>query len=313
VQATKIASPGFKKVANPVDTGSLLSDLVPLANEGPLAKQGPFDVYLANADAIPHIMLEIGRQREMAFRAVGEGTGQSRDLDRYDPFYLHLFLWDRERKRLAGGYRIAQTDLILDQFGFEGLYTSSLCSIDPALLNYLNPALELGRSWINEEYQRSLHPLLGLWKGIGRFVSSHPRYCKLFGAVSISGDYSSISRDLIVRFFRTHAENPVWKGALRPFAPVEDPATNNGFVPDTVAEVSAEVSRIEADGRGIPVLLRQYLKMNATLLGFGYDPGFQNCLDATVLVDLRKAPSVLLTKYMGADGYHAFSEAHGAD
>jgi putative hemolysin len=294
-------------IAEPVDRAGVLAEIDELRKAGPLATQGPLDVFLAPADAIPNVLLEIGRLREVTFRAVGEGSGKARDLDRYDEYYLHLFLWDREKECLAGGYRLGRTDLILAEFGFDGLYSASICEFDHSFLSYLDPALELGRSWVLPDYQRSLHSLFGLWKGIGAFVVRYPRYHKLFGAVSISDDYTAISQDLIVRYFRKTKLDENWQGAVKPILPFLRENKEDEPPLASVEEVSAEVSRHEPDGKGIPVLLRQYFKMNATLLEFVYDPNFQHCLDAMVLVDLHKAPPILLQKYMGREGYEIFA------
>lgn len=303
---TKMKS-SLNKIAEPVPLEALLEDIGRIDGNRPLATQGSLDVYLAPAKAIPNILLEIGRLREITFRSVGEGTGKSRDLDRYDEYYLHLFLWDRERQCIAGGYRLGRTDLILAEFGFEGLYTSSICECDQPLLDYLNPALELGRSWVAPDYQRSLHSLLGLWKGIGQFVSRYPRYHKLFGAVSTSDDYTSISQNLIVRYLRRTKTNRTWGQAIRALLPVKDAPEDISTTFSSIEEVSAEVATHEPDGKGVPVLLRQYFKMNATLLDFAYNPHFQHCLEAMVLVDLREAPEMLLKKYMGKEGHARFS------
>ncbi len=299
---------GHEPIARPLEQSAILDDLAGLQSDGPIASQGPLDIYLAPADAIPNVLLEIGRLREVTFRAVGEGSGKARDLDRYDQSYLHLFLWDREKQQLAGGYRLGRTDLILAEFGFDGLYSASLCEFDDSFLDYLNPALELGRSWVLPGYQRSLHSLFGLWKGIACFVVRYPRYHKLFGAVSISDDYTAISQNLIVRYFRRTKQDHTWEGAVKPILPFHDQPDeiSNGLA--SVEQVSAEVARHEPDGKGIPVLLRQYFKMNATLLEFVYDPNFQHCLDAMVLVDLHRAPASLLQKYMGREGYRSFCE-----
>lgn len=296
----------LKPIAAPLPQNTLRKDISRLSASGPLAKQGPFDVYLAAADAIPNILLEIGRLREVTFRAVGEGSGKERDLDRFDIHYFHLFLWDRDREQIAGAYRIGRTDLILSEFGYEGLYMSSLCEIDKPLLDHLNPALELGRSWVLPDYQRSLHSLLGLWKGIGSFVARYPRYHKLFGAVSISDDYTPISQNVIVRFLRRTKTNRNWQEALRALLPFQERPEDLSAGLQSIEEVSAKVAMIEPDGKGIPVLLRQYFKMNATLLEFAYDPNFQHCLDAMVLVDLKTAPSFLMKKYMGKEGHARF-------
>jgi len=286
----------------------ILTEIAELNEQGPIATQADFDVYLANADAIPNILLEIGRLREITFRAVGEGTGRERDLDRFDTYYSHLFLWDRKKKQIAGGYRLGRTDLILAEFGFEGLYLSTLCEVDKPLLDYLDPALELGRSWVGPDYQRSLHALLGLWKGIGGFVARYPRYHRLFGAVSTSDDYTALSKNLIVKYFRSTKSDKSWKDKVRPLLPFGNDADEPGHCFSSVEEVSAHIARNEPDGKGIPVLLRQYFKMNATLLDFAFNPYFQHCLEALILVDLTQAPAKLLKKYMGPEGYQRFME-----
>ena len=274
-----------------------------------VAQQANLDVYLAAADAIPNIKLEIGRLREVTFRAVGEGTGKARDLDRFDEYYYHLFLWDRDAQQIAGAYRLGRTDLILAEFGFEGLYSSWLCEFEEPLLDYLNPALELGRSWVVPDYQRSIHALLGLWQGIGQFVARYPRYHKLFGAVSISDDYSFISQNLIVRYLRRTKVDETWGDRVRALLPFQDKPEELSQSFKSIEEVSACIAGNEPDGKGIPVLLRQYFKMNATLLDFAFDPSFMNGLDAMVLVDLKQAPARLLRKYMGQDGYERFTTA----
>lgn len=295
-----------KKIPAAAATEVLLAEINDLGPRALIAKQGNLDVYLANADAIPEIMLEIGRLREITFRAVGEGTGKERDLDRFDEYYLHLFLWDRDQNQIAGAYRIGRTDHILAEFGFDGLYSSQLCEFDEALVDYLTPGIELGRSWVVPEYQRSLHSLLGLWKGIGAFVARYPRYHKLFGAVSISDDYTSISQNLIVRYLRRTKTDAHWTDRVKALIPFNDKPEELTKNFSSIEDVSACIAEVEPDGKGVPVLLRQYFKMNATLLDFAFDPTFSDCLDAMVLVDLKKAPSRLLQKYMGKDGYERF-------
>jgi hypothetical protein len=296
----------FQAIAEAVPPEDLRADMAALGGAGLLAKQGPFDVYMAPAKAIPKVLLEIGRLREVTFRAAGVGIGKPRDLDDYDEFYTHLFLWDREHHQIAGGYRFARTDLVFAEFGFEGIYSGSYCECEQSLMDYLNPALELGRSWVSPEYQRSMHPLLGLWKGIGQFVARYPRYHKLFGAITISDDYTPISKNLIVRFLRRSKIDPSWGGGLQPLFPFQDQSEEFSAGFTSIEEVSAQVATLESDGKGVPVLLRQYLKLNATLLTCAYAPKFQNCLHALVLVDLKQAPGGLLKKYMGREGYEKF-------
>jgi hypothetical protein len=283
-------------------------------DHGPIISQGAFDVYICSAKAIPNILREIGRLRELSFRAVGEGTGRPLDLDVFDEHYLHIFVWHREQQEVVGAYRLGRTDLILSEFGSQGLYTSTLYEFATPFLDFLNPALELGRSFVAPAWQKSIHPLALLWRGMATFASRQPRYARLFGPVSISDDYSALSRDIIVTYMRRERSNARYSGWVSPRNPYF-PSSGEEISRNlrSIEEVSAAVANVEPDGKGLPVLLRQYVKLNATLLEFNVDPDFGSVLDALVLVDLREAPAHALTRHMGRDGYRAFAMAHGLD
>ena len=270
-----------------------------------MATQGNLEVYLATAPQIPNILHEIGRLREISFQAIGEGTGRKIDLDRFDKHYLHLFLWDPERERIAGAYRMAPTDQVIAQYGTDGLYCSTLFEFQPAFHEHLTPSLELGRSFVIPDYQKSLAPLLALWKGIAAYVSHNPRYHRLFGPVSISHDYTPLSQEIIVNFLRENRRNDELRSLVRP----RTPFLGNPEIPpllDNIEQVSARVAEAEPDSKGIPILLKQYLKLNATLLEFNIDPAFSNCLDALILVDLHEAPPAVLSRYMGKEAFAKF-------
>jgi putative hemolysin len=293
------------------DAAAIEADVVALAGTA-LAESGPLAVYCARASELPHVLLEIGRLRELTFREVGEGTGRARDLDAFDQRYLHLFVWDRNRREVAGAYRLCPTD------GASGphatsLYTQTLFDYDHALLDRLGPALELGRSFVALDYQRDYSPLLLLWKGIGRFVARSPRYRHLFGAVSISDRYSTTTRELLVAFLnatrRDSALAPLVR-ARHPFAAREPIAAKTLAQGTTVDDLSSAVRRIEADGKDIPVLLRQYLRLNARLLAFSVDATFGDALDGLVVVDLTAVAPSLLGRYMGRSEVTAFRAFH---
>lgn len=299
----------FQPLADPADPAAVLAEVTRLNSSGPLVSQARFDVYLAPADAIPTVLHEIGRLREICFRAVGEGSGKPLDLDQHDRTYLHLFLWDREAGAVAGGYRLGRTDTLLAEFGPDGLYTSTLFRLGQPFLDHLSPGLELGRSFVAPDYQRSIHPLALLWRGIARFVARFPRYSRLFGPVSISDDYSPISQELIVKYMRENRRNEDlsnWVQPLNPYHGLLAGSQGAGQRFNSIEEVSAAIARVEPDGKGVPVLLRQYLKLNATLLEFNVDPDFANVLDALVLVDLKTTPDEVLVRYMGAEALAAF-------
>ena len=309
-QGTTMNQDVIHEIAPPADPAEVRGEIASLRADGPLVSQGDLETFIAPAEAIPATLHEICRLREECFRAVGEGTGQPLDQDEFDRHYLHLFLWDQERKKVAGAYRVGRTDLILAEHGPAGtLLARPLFEFEQAFLDHLTPGLEMGRSFVALDYQRSLGALLALWKGIGGFVSRYPRYARLFGPVSISNDYTPISQDLIVRFLREKRLDQSLAALVHPNNPYEVSGTA-AISPllESIEQVSARVANTEPDGKGVPVLLRQYLKLNATLLEFNVDPKFGNCLDALVMVDLRQAPSALLKRYMGKAGFQKFRQ-----
>jgi len=300
----------------PVPPERLAAEVAALPREAHVAEGEGLDVYLADAARIPETLREIGRLREVTFRAVGEGTGREVDLDRFDPHYLHLFVWNRASREVVGAYRLGCTDDLIARFGPSGLYTSSLFEYRPKLFESLGPALEMGRSFIRPEYQRSYTGLLLLWKGIGAFVCRHPRYTTLFGPVSISAEYRSASQRLMVAFLSQNRFVHEWSRWVRPRSPFVDERGRSGVRASTLAtleDVSEFIREIEADQRGIPILLKQYLKLGGRLLGFNVDPDFSNVLDVLLLVDLRRTDPKILSRYMGREQARGFLDAQARD
>jgi putative hemolysin len=288
-------------------------EIAHLSGESSLVESGAFQVFVAEARQIPATLREIRRLREVTFRRVGEGTGRALDLDAFDERYLHLFSWDRERQRIVGAYRIGATDRIMATGGITGLYTRTLFRYDERLIARLSPALELGRSFVRAEYQKSHTALLLLWKGIGQFVARHPQYRVLFGPVSISSRYSDTSHGLLMDFLRhNHRDRDLAElvDAITPCAVDPAPAA---AIPESIDEVNRLVARAEADGKGVPVLLRQYLKLNAKLLGFNVDPQFGDALDALMMVDLTTVDQAILNRYLGRDEAARFLAWHRSE
>ncbi|MFN7934524.1 MAG: GNAT family N-acyltransferase [Bryobacteraceae bacterium] len=270
-----------------------------------LVTTGDLSAYLATAGQIPNALQEIGRLREITFRAAGEGTGKSTDLDSFDPHYLHLFVWNHAKQEIAGAYRLASTT------ANKALYTSTLFRYGPEFLQRLGPALELGRSFVRVEYQKSFAPLLLLWKGIGAYIAANPRYKVLFGPVSISNRYQSLSRDLMIGFLERYAQLPEWKQLVKTRNPFRRSTTHtpDAFIPD-IDQLSDLVNDIEASRDGIPVLLRQYLKLGGKLLGFNVDEEFSNVVDGLIVVDLTRTEPRLLERYLGRAEAHQFLAHH---
>jgi len=288
------------------------AEIEQLPDESCLVESGAFQVFLAEAGRIRATLDEIGRLRELTYRAVGEGTGRLLDLDSFDERYLHLFSWDRKRKQIVGAYRIGRTDRIMATAGVDGLYTRTLFRYDERLIARLSPALELGRSFVRAEYQKNYLALLLLWKGIGRFVATHPQYRVLFGPVSISCRYSDSSHRLLMAFLhQNHLDSDLADlvEAINPRAVNPAPALP---VPRSVEEADRLVTEAERDGKGVPILLRQYLKLNAKLLGFNVDPQFGDALDALMMVDLTTVDAAILNRYLGRQAAAQFLARHRA-
>ncbi|MCM0756865.1 lysophospholipid acyltransferase family protein [Desulfovibrio aminophilus] len=306
---------GLKPLARAVNPADLRREVEVLPASALLAESGEFQVLAAEAREIPAVLAEIGRLRELTFRGVGEGTGRASDLDRFDNSYTHLLLWNRQASEVAGAYRFGRTDAILARHGVDGLYTSTLFNYRPGLLERLSPALELGRSFVVPWRQKSYQPLLLMWKGLAAWIARNPRYRTLFGCVSVSGEYDAVSRELIVEFLSRHALLPGLSALVRPRRPPLLKAVRRlgGSFPETafrdLEDISALVEDVEG-GRGIPVLLRQYLKLGGKLLGFNEDPDFGDCMDGLIMVDLLDTDPRVLTRFMGAEEARAFLAFH---
>jgi putative hemolysin len=270
-----------------------------------LVSQGGLTVFAAFSHEIPALLQEIGRLREVTFRAVGEGTGQEIDLDGFDRYYEHLFLWDEQRQRIAGAYRLGKADLILREYGLKGLYTNTLFHFEKPFLAHLENAVEMGRSFITKDYQRTLTALPLLWKGIAHWMMRNPGYTKLFGPVSISKDYDKFSRKMMVEFLQENCLHEDLASFVKPRNPFRYMRTRRlmrEFISAELREVddcSALISSVETDRKGIPVLLKHYLRLNGTILSFNVDKEFSSVIDGLILVDLTETEPKLLAKYMG--------------
>ncbi len=308
---------GTAAVIDEIPRAALKAEIDALPSGQRLVDSGRFHVYWARARQIPWVLQEIGRLRELTFRAVGEGSGKCSDIDLFDTYYLHMFVWDAHASAIAGAYRLGLVDEILAHYGKRGLYTHSLFKYRTQMLDTLNPAIELGRSFVRAEYQRSFAPLLFLWRGIARFVEGSPRYAVLFGPVSISNSYAPVSRRLMVEYLSAYSAETRLACEVRPRRPYHDRrriAASDAEVssPRNIDELSRLIAQIEHDHKGVPVLLKQYLRLGGRLLGFSIDREFANALDGLLIVDLRQTEPTVLARYMGEAGTAAFRAYHAA-
>ena len=313
--SVNISGETMEPIVDPVPPEELKTEISELPPSQKLLVSNEFEVYHAVRKQTPKLLHEIGRLREVTFRGTHEGTGKSIDLDHFDDYYVHLFVWNREKQELVGAYRIGRTDNIIKRHGKKGLYTTTLFNIKSNLFDQINPALEMGRSFVRPEYQRSFAPLLLLWKGIGHYVVKYPKYKVLFGPVSISSEYHSMSRHLMVSFLKLHNYLPDMARMVKPKTPyrgrrIKGMDPKNRTMIRSLEDVSELISEFESDNKGVPILLKQYLKLGGKLLGFNVDPDFSDVLDGLILVDLTKTDPTILKRYMGDEGLAFFKDYH---
>jgi len=300
----------FKTFIKPEAKPEIISDAVPvkkilkeirsIEKEFTLFTLKNYSVFCAPTSRIPEILTEIGRLREITFREVGEGTNRKIDIDEYDLYYYQLFIWDNDENRVVGAYRIGPGKEIIAQYGKQGFYISTLFGLADELIPVLSESLELGRSFVVSDYQRKPLPLFLLWKGILYFLLKNPEYRYLIGPASISNNYSTVSKELMVRFFtKYHFEKKLTVSVF----PLNEfkPARNNSLVKtllesteNSVELLDKTVSDLEEQNFGVPVLLKKYIQLNAKILGFNVDPDFSNSLDALIFLDAFNIPEQVI-------------------
>jgi putative hemolysin len=300
-------------VADPLAPALLCEEVSQLPAAQCLARNEKLSVWYATAEQVPNILLEIGRLRELTFRAAGEGTGHRRDIDLYDAYYEHLFVWSDISQELVGAYRMARSDTVRRRYGLRGLYTYSLFKYDEKFLDQLGPSVELGRSFVRQEYQRSYSALLMLWKGIGRRLIAYGGYRTLFGPVSLSADLGIEFQSMIVDCVTRHHFAAELASQVRPRRPLRNlgrsgSASLGASVPRCVDldELGELFAQRNSTAKTPPVLLRQYLKLGGRVAAFHLDTAFNRCVDGLIAVDLTRAPATTLRRIMGKDTAERF-------
>ncbi|MDF2430658.1 MAG: hypothetical protein JWP44_289 [Mucilaginibacter sp.] len=290
-----------KEIAPETATALLEKDMQPLRDDYRIWIEKNYEVFIAPTSLIPNVIREIGRLREITFREVGEGTNKASDLDEYDIYYHHLFIWDTEAKLIVGAYRLGLGDEIFYSIGKNGFYISELFKIKSQFTPVLKKSIELGRSWIRKEYQQKPLPLFLLWKGILKYLMDNPRYRYLIGPVSISNSFSNFSKSLIVDYInRNHFDHELAQ-YVKPrkkfkvdLASIDTDLLMAGE--DSFKGLDNLISEVEIRNMKVPVLLRQYIALNAKIISFNIDPKFADCLDGFLVLDLEQIPQEMLEK-----------------
>lgn len=278
------------------------SDIDKLYNtEKHIIKQDDVDVFIAYSTEIPNVLNEIGRLREITFREVGEGTNKSIDLDEFDLYYHHLFIWDRVNKKVVGSYRIGKGNDIYRKFRKKGFYINSLFKIKNGFVPILKESIEMGRSFVRKEYQQKPFSLFLLWKAILIFLRQNPKFRYLIGPVSISNNFSNISKSLIIDYVkRNHFDNNLGQ-YIEPRTEfkyqVKDKDIDKDILLNNHSDIKSlddVISEIEPSHMRTPILLKKYFQLDAKIIGFNIDPKFENALDGFVVLDFHSVPEQVI-------------------
>ncbi|TCK68043.1 putative hemolysin [Winogradskyella wandonensis] len=297
IQSTlKVAKPA-KRIVTPVDSQLMIEEVETLREKDcRLLQSKNYEVFLATADNMPNILRELGRLREITFREVGEGTNESIDLDNFDKYYHHMFLWDNDAKLVAGAYRMGLGSQIFERYGIDGFYLQDLFRFEPELYKMMSQSIEMGRAFIIKEYQQKPMPLFLLWKGIVHTTLRYPEHKYLIGGVSISNQFSNFSKSLMIEFMKSHYYDPYVAQYVHPKKEfkVKLKDADKDFVFDaTEADLNKFdkiIDEVEPGALRLPVLLKKYIKQNAKLVAFNVDPLFNNAVDGLMYIKIADLP-----------------------
>lgn len=286
-----------KKVISAISPNKINEEVKKLrGNDSRLLTSKNYEVFFAESHRIPNILREIGRLREITFREVGEGSNKALDLDKYDKFYHHMFLWDTVKSIVVGAYRMGLGEDIYKKHGIDGFYINTLFRIEPELFSMMEETIEMGRAFVIKEYQLKPMPLFLLWKGIVHVTLRYPEYKFLMGGVSISNQFSNFSKSLMIEFMKSHYYDPYLAQYIHPKK--EYKVKLNDVDKDFVFDASKSdmvkfdkiIDELEPGNLRMPVLMKKYVKQNARLLAFNVDPKFNNAVDGLMYIRIADLP-----------------------
>ena len=286
-----------KKIASAVRTEVIQGEIEKLREKDcRLLQSKNYEVFLALEKDMPFILKEIGRQREVTFRAIGEGTNNAIDLDIFDTYYHHLFLWDDVAKEIVGAYRMGMGSEIFKKHGIDGFYLQDLFRVEPELYDMMSKSIEMGRAYIVKKYQQKPMPLFLLWKGIVHTTLRHPEHKFLIGGVSISNQFSNFSKSLMIEFMKSHYWDPYVAQYIHPkkdFKVKLKDADKEFIFDETQADLNKFdrlIDEVEPGSLRLPVLIKKYIKQNAKVVAFNVDPLFNNSVDGLMYIKIADLP-----------------------
>ncbi|GEC79593.1 GNAT family N-acyltransferase [Flavobacterium aquatile] len=294
-----------KKIVTPANQDKMVEEVAKLREtDSRLLQSKNYEVFFTKPNMIPNILHEIGRLREITFREVGEGTNESIDLDKYDNYYYHMFLWDDETKQIAGAYRMGLGSEIFPKYGMAGFYLNDLFRFESELHEMMQNSIEMGRAFIIKEYQQKPMPLFLLWRGIIHTTLRYPEHKFLLGGVSISNQFTDFSKSLMIEFMKSNYYDPYIAQYVHPKKEfkVKLKDADKDFIFD---EAEADLNKfdkiideLEPGSLRLPVLIKKYIKQNARLVAFNVDPLFNNAIDGLMYIRIADIPESTMKPVM---------------
>lgn len=288
----------------PLKSYMMVNELNKIRKKSYLFTCAQYECFFADYEDIPNLMYELGRRREEAFRAIGEGSGKKLDTDKYDTYYKHLILWDKEENRLVGGYRLGMGEDIVRQKGINGFYVSSLFKLKEQFKDVLSKSIELGRSFVTVDYQKDILPLMLLLKGLMVVAYRYADVKYFIGPVSISNWYPKFYKSLMVRYISNEFSCDELKGMVEARTPFQmdflkadaDILLENNT--SSVERFDRYMMKLSNGDYRLPTLFKKYLKMQSKFLCFNIDPDFNDALDGLLLLEFKNIPESELRMLM---------------
>ncbi len=302
----------MEEIIQPIDKAILKKELSP-DRFVRKTRKGDNEIYSINYHNAPNVLNEIGRLREVTFRSAGGGTGLSLDLDEYDTSehcYHQLIVWSPEDEEIIGGYRYIKCGEAIDDDGTIHLSTTHYFEFTENFIqNYLSKTIELGRSWVQPNYQPSVNPKKGLyaldniWDGLGALVIFNPEIEYFFGKVTMYPTYNEECRDFLLHFM--HHYFPDNENLMKPYHPLvqdydrqEAEERLNGL--DFKEGFKVLNSYTRERGEFIPPLVNIYMNLSPTMKTFGtaVNPDFGNVEETGILVKIADVYLEKKERYM---------------
>lgn len=292
----------MKPIIPPIDRNLLRAEL----NEHTFLRKtnkADNEIYIVNAKTGPNTLKEIGRLREVSFRAVGGGSGKDCDIDHFDiedPACYQLIVWDPKNQELVGGYRFTRwAEASFHSNGQPYVNTEHLFDFSEKFLKeYFPYCIEMARAFVQPKYQdpamgrKALFALDNIWDGIGGLVATSPDVKYLAGKVTIYSSSPEMSRKAMIyyldRFFgdKEHLLTSKHPETCTP----EEKAEFDKMFCGTDAKENYKIlnNYVKSLNDNIPPLIHSYIELSSSMRTFGttFDPDFGDAYDTAMIITL---------------------------